>query len=156
MKRSRCDNEFYLSTKPGAVQEFRTLGLGKGAELGASITIETGGKVYCPIEGSCVKEISKGGRQRFYPDPKAEGAHTVFRRDATTGKITHYETYKPQTNPRNPTRWESVMRYDGNAASGAHFNKVTKQDIFSPHMHDASCPGGIRSALLEEIPSGGL
>lgn len=33
----------------GKVTEYRVLGLGKGAELGASIAIELNGKVYCPI-----------------------------------------------------------------------------------------------------------
>ncbi|MGR3952318.1 MAG: hypothetical protein QRY74_05435 [Chlamydia sp.] len=29
--------------------EFRALGIGKGAEIGASISIELGNKIYCPI-----------------------------------------------------------------------------------------------------------
>ena len=33
----------------GRITEFRVLGLGKGAELGASIAIELEEKVYCPI-----------------------------------------------------------------------------------------------------------
>ncbi|MBS0638068.1 MAG: hypothetical protein JSS12_11205, partial [Verrucomicrobia bacterium] len=33
----------------GKVTEFRVLGLGKGAELGATVAIELNGKVYCPV-----------------------------------------------------------------------------------------------------------
>lgn len=78
----------------------------------------------------------------------------MFRRDGSTGKITHYETYIPQTNPRNPNRWESTMRYDGNKDSLSHFNKALKQEIDIPHVHDPCCPGGIRPALPMEIPGG--
>ena len=51
----------------------------------------------------------KVGRTRFISDPIATGAHTVFRRDALTN-IRHYETYRLQTNPRNPNPWESLKR----------------------------------------------
>src|SRR5262249_43662030 len=39
---------------------------------------------------------------RFTPNPRTEETHTVFRRDGITGEITHYETYRPQTNPLIP------------------------------------------------------
>ena len=38
--------------------------------------------------------VAKNGtRKRFVPDANASGAHTVFRRNRGTGKITHYETF---------------------------------------------------------------
>jgi hypothetical protein len=65
--------------------------------------------------------------------------------------VIKYETYKPQTNPRSPKPWESVKRYDG-PGSKSHRNKVLKQDIETPHIHDPAYPGGIRPALPWEIP----
>jgi hypothetical protein len=65
--------------------------------------------------------------------------------------VSHYETYRPQTNPRNPNAWESVKRYGG-LGSDKHWNKSLKQDIFSPHVHDPMFPGGIRPAQPWEIP----
>ena len=64
-----------------------------------------------------------------------------------------YGTFKPQTNPRNPNTWETVKRYDGpRSGDDSHYNKVLKQEIELPHVHDPSCPGGIRPPLLWEIP----
>jgi hypothetical protein len=94
-----------------------------------------------------------GSRKRFVPSPLAEGAHTVFRRNGTTGQITHYETYIPQTNPRNPNQWESVKRFDGDLIHPHnHFNKVTNQRVHTPHVHDPSTAGGIRMPEAWEIP----
>ena len=77
------------------------------------------------------------------------GPHTRFCTHGETGKITHYETYRPQTNPRNPNPWESVRRYDVN---GEHFNPVLKKYIQAPHMHDPYFPGGIRPVNPWELP----
>jgi hypothetical protein len=67
-----------------------------------------------------------------------------------TGKISHYETFAPQTNPRNPNPWESLKRYDGNGIG--HTNKILQKKIETPHMHDPLCPGGIRPSSAWEIP----
>ncbi len=83
------------------------------------------------------------------PDPDAKGAHTGIR--ISENKVKNYDTFKPQTNPKNPNPWETVKRYDG-PGSGSHHNKVLKQDIETPHIHDPTCPGGIRPALPWEIP----
>lgn len=88
-------------------------------------------------------------RKHFLPDFAAKGEHTVFRRDLGTGKVTHYETYRYQTNPRDPKIWESVKRYDGKGAY--HHNKVLDMRIDTPHVHDSLTPGGIRPAELWEI-----
>jgi Bacterial toxin 24 len=90
---------------------------------------------------------------KLQPDPNATGSHTVFKRDPTTGKITGYETYEPQTSPRNLNRWESVRRTD--LQGKPHFNKNTGQDVPTPHVHDTMAPGGVRGARPDEIPGGG-
>lgn len=65
--------------------------------------------------------------------------------------IHHYETFQPQTNPRNPNPWESVKRYDGKGK--AHQNKNFKEKIETPHIHDLNYPGGIRYPEPWEIPN---
>lgn len=79
-----------------------------------------------------------------------EGPFTSFRRDPSTGKITHYEEFQPQSNPRNPNKWESVKRVD--ATGKGHFNKATQQKVETPHVHDPKAPGGVRPARPDEIP----
>jgi hypothetical protein len=87
------------------------------------------------------------------PDANATGSHTVFRTDPVTGKVTHYETYRPQTNPRNPNSWESIKRYDGPGdVSDRHYNKFLKIYIETPHIHDPFYSGGVRYPELWEIP----
>jgi len=81
----------------------------------------------------------------------AIGAHTVFKKDQK-GKITKYETYQPQTNPRYPKSWESVKRYDGAQPPHSHYNKQTMKDVSTHHIHDQSCPGGVRHPQSWEIP----
>lgn len=107
------------------------------------------------VKGSGFQVDSKAAqslpsRNRFAPSPQARGAHTVFRRDPNTQKVTHYETFRPQTNLYDPKPWESIKRYDG-SGSDPHYNKFLKQYVRDPHIHDHS-PGGIRPALTEEIP----
>jgi hypothetical protein len=94
---------------------------------------------------------SPSGGSRLKPDPKAQGEHSVFEVDKTTGKTKKYETYKPQSNPKNPNPWESVKRFD-QAGGDSHFNKVTGKDVPTPHVHDPSVDGGVRTANPGEIP----
>src|SRR3984885_8749829 len=96
-------------------------------------------------------ETPKASRNHFQPDARAEGAHSVFRRDPVTGKVSHYETYRPQTNRYDPKPWESFLRFDG-YGSDPHLNKVFKEWIKTPHVHDPHCPGGIRPAEPWEMP----
>ncbi|MDQ7778907.1 MAG: NosD domain-containing protein [Planctomycetota bacterium] len=98
------------------------------------------------------REPGTSGRSanRLPPDPNATGAHTTFRRDPESGEVTHYQTWEPQSNPRDPHPWEPTIRFD--ATGGAHYNKVIAQDIETPHVHDPSTPGGIRSPRPEELP----
>jgi len=91
---------------------------------------------------------SSGGRLK--PDPNAEGPHTVYKVDPTTGKVIKYETYDPQTNPQNPNPWKPAKRFD--KTGDPHYNKSTKQDVPTPHVHDPTTPGGVRPAQPDEIP----
>ena len=104
------------------------------------------------MNGKVVEVAKKGGRNRFVPDTNATGAHTVFRKDPLTAKISHYETFRPQTNIRNPNPWESVKRFDGPQHEHYHFNKVLKKRVYAPHVHDAHYPGGVRLPEVWEIP----
>ncbi len=71
-------------------------------------------------------------------------------------KISSYETYQPQLNPRNLNPWESVTRFDGigNEARKGHHNKVLDRYIPEPHIHDPKYPGVIREAEPWEFPAG--
>jgi hypothetical protein len=86
------------------------------------------------------------------PNGSAQGSHTVFKRNGSTGDIEHYETFRPQTNPKDPKPWESLKRYDGSEKGDPHFNKVIKEYIANPHVHDPNCLGGVRPATKFEIP----
>lgn len=64
-----------------------------------------------------------------------------------------HETFRLQTNPKNPNAWESVKKFDNSGnVDQSHFNKILKQEIYEPHVHDPSCIGGIRIAEIWEIP----
>ena len=92
-------------------------------------------------------------RNRFIPDSVATGSHSVFRRDPVTGRVTHYETFRPQTNSFDPKPWESVIRFDYSGREGvSHFNKVLDNWVYEPHVHDPLSLGGIRPAEACEIP----
>jgi hypothetical protein len=84
------------------------------------------------------------------PDPMATAQHTVIKIDPQTGRIRNYETFTPQTNPRNPNPWESVQRVDLQGAE--HYNKVTKEYVPTPNVNSRNIPGGVRPAELREIP----
>ena len=95
----------------------------------------------------------KPNRKRFISDPNAIWDHTVFRRDPISGKVTHYEAFRLQTNPYDLKPWESIKRYDGNLLHPhEHYNKVTRQGVPTPHVHDPFTPGEIRIPELWEIP----
>ena len=83
---------------------------------------------------------------RLKPDATATGPHTVFKRDAN-GNITRYETYSE--NPQNPTGFDKVKNVD--MTGEAHFNKVTKENVSTPHTQARDIPGGVRSATPDEL-----
>lgn len=90
-----------------------------------------------------------GGRMGLRPNPNAAGPHSTFR-TGPGGKTTHYETWQPQTNPKNPAPWESVVRVD--VTGDPDFNKVTQKMVPTPHAHDPKATGGVRPANPTEIP----
>jgi hypothetical protein len=54
------------------------------------------------------------------------------------------------TNPRYPHAYQETLRYDGRGQP--HYNKVTGQDVPTPHVHTSTAPGGVRPAAPGEIP----
>jgi hypothetical protein len=95
--------------------------------------------------------ISESAKNTPSPD-YAQGSYTTFRTDPKTGKVTHYETRVPQTNPQNPNPWQIEKHFDGTGRG--HFNKATQQNVPTPHVHDPSAPGGVRPPRPYEIPAG--
>ena len=91
----------------------------------------------------------KVGRSKndISPNSNATGDHVVYKKEPVTGEITNYTFYK--TNPRNPTGFDEVIRYDG--VGDPHYNPVTKEDLM-PHVHDKTAPGKVRPPYQNEIP----
>lgn len=58
-------------------------------------------------------------RYRSKPDPNAQGPHTVFTLDSETGKVRHYETFRPKItpHPQDPHPWQSDGRFDRDGKS---------------------------------------
>ena len=94
--------------------------------------------------------VKNGGRNRLVPDINASSAHSVFRRDPMLGRVTHYETFTPQTNLQNPNPWMSVKRFD--RLGEGHRNKILKENISTPHIHDSNYSGGVRYPEIWEVP----
>ncbi len=97
-------------------------------------------------------KLPSTARNRLQPHPGAKGDHSVFKVDHGSGSVSKYATYRLQTNQRNPSNWELMKRYDSNISSHTHFNKVTKEWVRTPHVHDPSVTGGIRPPHEWEIP----
>jgi len=55
--------------------------------------------------------------------------------------------------PSNELRWTTGVAFHGDDAK-THFNKVTKEYLPGPHMHDRATPGGTRIPEPEELPAG--
>jgi hypothetical protein len=91
-----------------------------------------------------------GAPGRLAPDPKASGAHSVYRVNPRSGRIDNYQTFVPQSNPKNPNPWASELRFRG--AGKQHFNSATKTWVKPPLVHDSTIPGGVRPAAPWEIP----
>jgi RHS repeat-associated protein len=150
-------------TPPGRIMQTLTAGANaiKATKLvaGGAKFAQTVSKTSTNVQkiGSGIKKgeaLAKvGARNRFRPNTLAEGAHSVFRKDPLTNKITKYETFIPQTNPRNPCPWESLKRFDGEIGiEGRHYNKVLREYVNTPHVHDVHAPGGVRYPEPWEIP----
>ncbi len=126
-------------TDPDGKQRRHMFDVGAGGGGGG------GGRVGGPFN-----RAGSGGTGKLAPAPKASGPHSVPKIDPKTGKVTHYETYKPQTNPKNPNQWERMKRYD--ATGKSHYNKETGQKVETPHVHDSQTAGGVRKPTPDEIP----
>ncbi len=50
----------------------------------------------------------------------------------------------------DPKGWESMLKFHGVGYS--HHNKILRKDIYTPHVHDPTFPGGIRPAEIYETP----
>ena len=90
---------------------------------------------------------SSRGSNHQRPVEGAQGDHSTFRRDRD-GNVTNTATY--QQNPRNPSGFDEVSRTD--VVGGSHFNKVTQEDVPTPHVQGRNIPGGVRPARPDEIP----
>ena len=122
----------------------------EGAEIAGGFALK--GLQFAPEE-IAVTTATRVSRHRLSPNSTAGGPHTVFRRDPTTGAVSHYETFILQTNPYDPKPWQSILRYDGASYNTeGHFNKVLMKYIPEPHVHDPHFPGKIRPANPCEIP----
>ncbi len=99
---------------------------------------------------SDVPDAARGGGKRnlLAPHPEAAGPHTSIKR-GPDGRISGYETYKA-SDPRNPNPWTSEKRVD--VIGAPHYNKVTGQDVPTPHVNGRDIPGGVRPAEPWEIP----
>jgi RHS repeat-associated protein len=85
------DNEIGAADASGTLIELRILGLGRGAEIGASIAIELDGRSYAPIHdlrGNIIKLVSETGQVAESYSYTAFGEETA-------------------SNPRNPWRFSS-------------------------------------------------
>ena len=79
------------------------------------------------------------GKNKLTPNPEAKGAHTTYKRDPVSNRITNYATYEP--NPLNPSGFDEVLRFDG--VGGSHGG------IPTPHVHIGN---SVRPAFPWEIP----
>jgi len=97
--------------------------------------------------GIATNLITKGrGKNNLKANTKAGGAHSSFKTDGN-GNITNTATYTP--NSRNPNGFDERKRVD--RVGGSHYNKVTGQNVSTPHTHDRRVPGEVRPASKSEI-----
>lgn len=89
--------------------------------------------------------------KRMQFDENAEGPHSVMKRDEN-GKITAYVTYV-ETDPRNPLPFEQLKRVDLDPSSAPHYNTVTRQRVYVPHVNSKFVPGGVRAVEPWEVPN---
>ena len=97
---------------------------------------------------SSIKEFAGRAKNRLKPDTNAEGEHSTFKRDPSTGDITNTRSWKP--NPKNPNGFDDEGGYDG--VGQPHTNPVTGEELM-PHVHDNNVSGGARKPIPWEIPT---
>jgi RHS repeat-associated protein len=102
-----------------------------------------------PSSKTGVKRTGRA-KNKMSPDPGAQGDHTVIKGE--WGDIKGYEIYT--SNPKNRSGFDSAKRVDI-TGGGPHTNKVTGQDVPTPHVHGKDILGGVRPARPDEIPKQG-
>ncbi|MFE3607580.1 ricin-type beta-trefoil lectin domain protein [Streptomyces goshikiensis] len=103
---------------------------------------------YYVVAGSTPVLVHNSRAGNLCPFPDAEGPHTSFRRDGTTGEIDHYESYDRPSDPRDRRPWVSTKRVD--VKGKPHYDKKTKTSVPTPHVNQPD--GSARPAELWEIP----
>lgn len=106
---------------------------------------------YYVLAGKTPVLVHNDGGGRLRPDYDAEGPHSTFLRDGTTGQIKKWATWIPQTNPRNPAPWVMVERFD--LQGPAHINRDGTR-VPTPHINLPN-GGDARPAQRWEIPGSG-
>ncbi|MBU2709345.1 hypothetical protein KCM76_25340, partial [Zooshikella marina] len=121
---------------------------------GASVAIKTCryGDEVVELASKTATSTGKTGRGKNHltPDPKAQGPHSTYRRDANDN-VSHHAEWSP--NSKNPTGFDQTKRVDTQYSKPhTHTNKSTNDKVPTPHVHDKSTPGGVRPAKPEELP----
>lgn len=118
-----CGTTLCLASAPAIAAGAVLVSNGFATSLGGAAGLgENLGRVY-----------SNRRKNELKPDPKATGPHSTYKKDPITGKTTNYETYRPQTNPKNPTAWERIIRYD---EMGSPHRETISSKYILPHVHD--------------------
>ncbi len=78
--------------------------------------------------------------ERTPKESTAPGTHSTFKRDPKSGKITHYSTWKENTNSHpldpNPNPFKKYKEYHGNGQEQeGHFMKQNQEYSGFPHVH---------------------
>jgi hypothetical protein len=92
-----------------------------------------------------------GSLQPSIPSPLAQGPHSVARRCPWSGSVSEYVTYEFDTDAFAITGWVLALNFQ--AEGPTSFNRATRSDVPTPHVHDRSMPGGTRAARPGEIPA---
>ncbi|WP_217185396.1 RHS repeat-associated core domain-containing protein [Streptomyces sp. AC495_CC817] len=97
--------------------------------------------------GDVLVHNARPKRQRPHPD--AEGPHTTFMRDGSSGAIKKYATWVEQTNPRDPAPWSLQKRFD---RFGPEHKNADGTVVPTPHINEAD--GSARPLDDWEKPDG--
>jgi RHS repeat-associated protein len=101
-----------------------------------------------------LRNATKGGRggKQFRPNPKADGPHTMFRRDPETGRISHYETYDDPS-PGVGKRFDGVGPSHGGVDT-PHVHPTTYHSNPADPTKGRFVEGPARPATPAELPLG--
>lgn len=94
------NNEIGTVDPSGNIKEFRLLGLGHGAEIGAAVSLEIDGRIYAPIH-------DHRGSVAAIVDMETQTAVETYRYNAYGTEEIFDEEGNPQENPLNPWRFSS-------------------------------------------------